>query len=53
MPWEVGKLLLQVQWVPRHAGEPVEPEYVEEPDDAVGPLYPHIHHFDAKEILAE
>ncbi|KDR84853.1 hypothetical protein GALMADRAFT_260563 [Galerina marginata CBS 339.88] len=22
MPWEVGKLLLQVQWVPRDAGEP-------------------------------
>lgn len=21
MPWEVGKLLLQVQWVPRDAGE--------------------------------
>jgi len=26
MPWEVGKLLLQVQWVPRDAGEP-EPLY--------------------------
>jgi fusion and transport protein UGO1 len=23
MPWEVGKLLLQVQWVPRDAGEEV------------------------------
>ena len=22
MPWEVGKMLLQVQWVPRHAREP-------------------------------
>jgi len=22
MPWEVGKMLLQVQWVPRDAGEP-------------------------------
>jgi fusion and transport protein UGO1 len=43
MPWEVGKLLLQVQWVPRHPGEPEEPEYVEEPDDAVGSLYPQIH----------
>lgn len=30
-PWEVGKLLLQVQWVPRDAGEPqTEEEYVEE-----------------------
>ncbi|KAJ3567157.1 hypothetical protein NP233_g6552 [Leucocoprinus birnbaumii] len=30
-PWEVGKLLLQVQWVPRDAGEPqTEVEYVEE-----------------------
>jgi len=25
MPWEVGKLLLQVQWVPRDAGEPEAP----------------------------
>jgi len=24
MPWEVGKLLLQVQWVPRDAGEDVD-----------------------------
>ena len=29
MPWEVGKLLLQVQWVPRDAGEP-EPLYAED-----------------------
>ncbi|KAF8238932.1 hypothetical protein L208DRAFT_1386755 [Tricholoma matsutake] len=36
MPWEVGKLLLQVQWVPRHVGEPEEPEYIEENDDVVG-----------------
>ena len=36
MPWEVGKLLLQVQWVPRHAKEAEEPEYVEDNDDAVG-----------------
>jgi fusion and transport protein UGO1 len=36
MPWEVGKLLLQVQWVPRHAREPEEPEYIEDNDDAVG-----------------
>lgn len=37
MPWEVGKLLLQVQWVPRDAGEPemnVELEY-EDNEDAV------------------
>lgn len=30
MPWEVGKLLLQVQWVPRDAGEVEEEEIVEE-----------------------
>ena len=35
MPWEVAKLLLQVQWVPRDAGEPEEPEIVQENDDAV------------------
>lgn len=35
MPWEVGKLLLQVQWVPRDAGEPEEPEAAEDNDDAV------------------
>lgn len=30
-PWEVGKLLLQVQWVPRDAGDPLaEQEYVED-----------------------
>lgn len=38
MPWEVGKLLLQVQWVPRDAGDP-EPLNVsvvdEDHDDAV------------------
>ena len=36
MPWEVGRLLLQVQWVPRDAGEP-EPsaEIVEEGDGEV------------------
>ncbi|TFK41293.1 mitochondrial carrier domain-containing protein [Crucibulum laeve] len=28
-PWEVGKLFLQVQWVPRDAGEP-EPDIVED-----------------------
>ncbi|KAG6869141.1 hypothetical protein C0993_012239 [Termitomyces sp. T159_Od127] len=33
MPWEVGKLLLQVQWVPRDAGEPEEPELVDDNDD--------------------
>jgi len=33
-PWEVGKLLLQVQWVPRDAGEPqTEEEYVEEQEE--------------------
>jgi fusion and transport protein UGO1 len=35
MPWEVGKMLLQVQWVPRDAGEP-EPlvlDVVENDDD--------------------
>ncbi|RDB28840.1 Mitochondrial fusion and transport protein ugo1 [Hypsizygus marmoreus] len=35
MPWEVAKLLLQVQWVPRDAGEPEEPELVEDNDDAL------------------
>jgi fusion and transport protein UGO1 len=36
MPWEVGRLLLQVQWVPRDAGEP-EPsaETAEEEDGEV------------------
>ena len=40
MPWEVGKLLLQVQWVPRDAGETeLFTETAEEEevvDDAVG-----------------
>ncbi|KAF8624816.1 hypothetical protein AX15_005703 [Amanita polypyramis BW_CC] len=31
-PWEVGKLLLQVQWVPRDAGEP-EPTNNVDPND--------------------
>ena len=38
MPWEVGKMLLQVQWVPRDAGEPepLNSEVVEDDhDDAV------------------
>ncbi|KAF8078324.1 mitochondrial carrier domain-containing protein [Lyophyllum atratum] len=35
MPWEVAKLLLQVQWVPRDAGEPEELELVEDNDDAL------------------
>ncbi|KAG5728557.1 hypothetical protein E4T56_gene19633 [Termitomyces sp. T112] len=35
MPWEVGKLLLQVQWVPRDAGEPEEPELVDDNDDVL------------------
>lgn len=33
MPWEVGKLLLQVQWVPRDAGEEVLGEDQEEEKD--------------------
>ncbi|KAJ6574723.1 mitochondrial carrier domain-containing protein [Mycena capillaripes] len=33
MPWEVGKLLLQVQWVPRDAGEPEHSETIPEDDD--------------------
>ncbi|KAF7367226.1 hypothetical protein MSAN_00784400 [Mycena sanguinolenta] len=33
MPWEVGKLLLQVQWVPRDAGEPDPSEVPEDDDD--------------------
>jgi hypothetical protein len=28
MPWEVGRMLLQVQWVPRDAGE-IEPVVTE------------------------
>ncbi|KAK2462017.1 hypothetical protein APHAL10511_006480 [Amanita phalloides] len=32
-PWEVGKLLLQVQWVPRDAGEPESTVNVEESDN--------------------
>jgi mitochondrial fusion and transport protein UGO1 len=32
-PWEVGKLLLQVQWVPRDAGEPEVMDNVEEYDN--------------------
>ena len=40
MPWEVGKLLLQVQWVPRDAGEP-EPPYAEDDhEEAVRFLFP-------------
>ncbi|KAG6817625.1 hypothetical protein H0H87_006253 [Tephrocybe sp. NHM501043] len=35
MPWEVGKLLLQVQWVPRDAGEPEEPETLDDNDDTL------------------
>jgi mitochondrial fusion and transport protein UGO1 len=36
MPWEVGRLLLQVQWVPRDAGEPeVSIEEAEEEDEEV------------------
>ncbi|KAG6910550.1 hypothetical protein DXG01_009500 [Tephrocybe rancida] len=35
MPWEVGKLLLQVQWVPRDVGEPEEQEIIDDNDDAL------------------
>ncbi|KAJ7356974.1 mitochondrial carrier domain-containing protein [Mycena albidolilacea] len=35
MPWEVGKLLLQVQWVPRDAGEPDPLEIPDDDDDAL------------------
>jgi len=36
MPWEVGRLLLQVQWVPRDAGElESTTEIVEEDDEEV------------------
>jgi hypothetical protein len=35
MPWEVGKLLLQVQWVPRDTGNPGPNTDLEEEDDAV------------------
>ncbi|KAJ8517021.1 hypothetical protein ONZ45_g5718 [Pleurotus djamor] len=33
MPWEVGKLLLQVQWVPRNVGEEEDEEGEQVPDD--------------------
>jgi fusion and transport protein UGO1 len=44
MPWEVGKLLLQVQWVPRDTGDPSaeleeEGEDEEEEADAVSGLF--------------
>ncbi|KAF7306590.1 hypothetical protein MIND_00450300 [Mycena indigotica] len=35
MPWEVGKLLLQVQWVPRDAGEPDLVDLPDDEDDAL------------------
>ncbi|KAJ7456614.1 mitochondrial carrier domain-containing protein [Mycena latifolia] len=35
MPWEVGKLLLQVQWVPRDAGDPEPSEIPDDDDDAL------------------
>jgi fusion and transport protein UGO1 len=36
MPWEVGKMLLQVQWVPRDAGGPdSSPDMVEEEEEEV------------------
>jgi fusion and transport protein UGO1 len=41
MPWEVGKLLLQVQWVPRDAGEPDPSDAPDDDDDAVGGLFAH------------
>ncbi|KAJ7042623.1 mitochondrial carrier domain-containing protein [Mycena alexandri] len=35
MPWEVAKLLLQVQWVPKDAGDPDPAEIPEDDDDAL------------------
>lgn len=35
MPWEVGKLLLQVQWVPRN-NEEIPPAEPDDDEDAVG-----------------
>jgi mitochondrial fusion and transport protein UGO1 len=35
MPWEVGKCLLQVQWVPRDVGERVDEKEEEEEEEAV------------------
>jgi mitochondrial fusion and transport protein UGO1 len=35
MPWEVGKMLLQVQWVPRETGEPEPNDELDEEEDAV------------------
>jgi len=35
MPWEVGKLLLQVQWVPRYVQEPEVPADAADDEDAV------------------
>lgn len=40
MPWEVGKLLLQVQWVPRDAGEPESIAEIHEDDDEEVYLHP-------------
>lgn len=40
MPWEVGKLLLQVQWVPRDTGDPDPVTDLEEEDDAVSSTRP-------------
>ncbi|KAJ7693676.1 mitochondrial carrier domain-containing protein [Mycena rosella] len=39
MPWEVAKLLLQVQWVPRDAGDLEPSDVPEEDDDAVCAFY--------------
>jgi fusion and transport protein UGO1 len=35
MPWEVGKMLLQVQWVPRNADEVEASAQLEEEDGEV------------------
>lgn len=43
MPWEVGKLLLQVQWIPRDA-DANSVEEVED-DDSVGSLFYSKHSF--------
>lgn len=36
MPWEVGKLLLQVQWVPRDAGEEMDVDDLDDEEEGEG-----------------
>lgn len=45
MPWEVGKLLLQVQWVPRVSQDTEALVEVDDDDDAVRTIFPAAHHF--------